>query len=216
MKTRIYFLIFITLLIILYVGGCRRAGTWLIKVNQNVHVDAIVLLMGSITDRVLQASDLYQSGAGDRLIIVEGSNDGYGELTARGADMISGTHQVSKAAISLGIPKDSITILSGGAQSTSEEALIIRSYLRSKPEIDSLILVTLSPHARRAAIIFIKVFKGAEKKVFIGCGPNQYTNFNPNKWWKSKDDIETVLLEYIKLMHFVLFESRKLEKKICS
>lgn len=172
------------------------------------HADAFVVLMGSISDRILQAVDLYQSGFADKLLIVDGANDGYKELTARGADMISGAKQASNAAAALGIPSDSIFILPGAAQSTNQEAFIIRHYLVDKPGIDTLILVTSAPHTLRAYMIFKKEFRNSEKQVYIMCSPSSYTDFNPNRWWKSKDGIEMVLLEYLKLMDFMLFESK--------
>jgi hypothetical protein len=89
--------------------------------------------MGTISDRVLQAVDIYNSRTANRLIVVEGPNDGYMELKARGAHMLSGTSQVVSVAIDLGIPGDSIIILSGGAQSTQQEACIIRKYIADKP-----------------------------------------------------------------------------------
>ena len=51
-----------------YIGGCRRAGTWLVKESVPSHADALVLLMGNFTDRVLQTADLYRSGIADRVI----------------------------------------------------------------------------------------------------------------------------------------------------
>ena len=44
----IFFIILITLSAV-YIGGCRRAGTWLVKEDVPGHADAMVLLMGSIS-----------------------------------------------------------------------------------------------------------------------------------------------------------------------
>ena len=60
LKSRIIFFMLLLSLAILYVGGCRRAGEWLVKENVPVHADAMVLLMGSFPERVLEAVDLYQ------------------------------------------------------------------------------------------------------------------------------------------------------------
>ena len=193
-----------------YINSCRRSGSFLIKSDELIHSDAIVYLMGSITDRMLHAVDLYNSGKADKLILVEGPNDGYKELRERGADMISGTKQAANIAVALGIPQENILILPGGAQSTQEEAIIIRDYLSKKPELDTLILVSSSPHMRRAYMIFNTAFKKSGENVKILCSPSPYTQFNPDKWWKSKDGIETVVMEYVKIANFVLFERRDL------
>jgi uncharacterized SAM-binding protein YcdF (DUF218 family) len=198
------------IIIILYVGGCRKAGSWLVMKDEVVHSDAIVILMGSIADRVLQAVDLYQFGASGKIIIVEVANDGYRELKVRGADIISSTRQFNDIAVALGIPPDSILILQGDACSTQDEALIIRDYLANQAEIDSLLLVTSSHHSRRAKMIFEKAFRKSKKPVYFFCTPNYYTSFNADKWWKSKDDIEIVLMQYLKLANYLLVDRWKL------
>lgn len=201
------------IMIVIYIVGFFNAGKWLVKEDNQFHADAIVILMGTISDRVLLAVDLYNIKVANRLIIVEGPDDGYKELKARGAHMISGTSQVVSVAIDLGIPSDSITILPGGARSTQQEALILRRFTADKPGLDTLILATSSTHARRASIIFKNAFKGSENQIHFYSRPNPYTNFNANKWWKSKDDIETVLLEYLKVANFFIFDKRELKKE---
>lgn len=193
-----------------YVGGCRLAGLWLVRKDNIIHADGIVVLMGSISDRILQAADLYKSGVADFLFIVEAGNEEYEELKACGADIISNSKQAGNAAIALGIPADNVIILPGGAQSTQQEALIISEYLITKTEIDTLFLVSSSPHMRRAFMIFKSAFKKSKKDICLYCFPSSYTDFNAKYWWKSKDGIEIVLLEYLKLSNFILFESRKL------
>lgn len=198
---------------IVYIGGCRRAGAWLVKDDERVHADVIVILMGSVSDRLLQAIDLYNEKLADKIIFVETPNDSYNELKERGADFVSYTRQMRDAAIALGIPSDKIIILPGGAQSTQQEALIIKDYILNKPEVDTLMLVTSSPHIRRAKKIFKYVLNKTKQPVCLLCSPNPYTKFNAEKWWKNKDDIETVLLEYLKLMNFILFDRRELVQK---
>lgn len=209
MNYRICYFGILLILILLYVTGCRKAGTWLVKKDEDLHGDILVILLGSISDRVLQAVDLYEDKVAGSILITEGPNDGYRELKARGADMISGTRQNVNAAIDLGIPAGSIIILPGGAQSTQHEALIISEYLAGRPEIDTLILVTSSSHTRRASMIFKNVFRKSHTDVCIKCSPSMYSSFDSKYWWKSKDGIEEVLLEYLKIANFVLFERKR-------
>ena len=196
-----------------YIEGCRRAGVWLVNDDKKVHADVIVILMGSVSDRLLQAIDLYHEKLADKIIFVETPNDSYHELKVRGADFVSYTRQMRDAAIALGIPSDRIIVLPGGAQSTQQEALIIKDYIINKSEVDTLMLVTSSPHIRRAKMIFKYVLKKTEQPVCLLCSPNPYTKFNAEQWWKNKDDIETVLLEYLKLVNFILFDRMELVQK---
>ena len=187
-------------------AGCRKAGEWLVKKDESLHADAMVILMGSVPDRILQAVDLYNNGVADKVLIVEGSMSGFRELKERGANFISGVEQVRNAAVDLGITAESIFMLKGNAKSTQEEALVVRKYLSENPSIDTLLLVSSSFHMRRAYMIFKSALRREEDPVYILSSPSTYTDFDAKKWWKSKEGIETVLLEYIKLMNFVLIE----------
>lgn len=136
----------------------------------------------------------------------------YKALEERSVHIISNTKQVVDAIVTLGIPSDSITIVPGDASSTQMEAMIIREYLANKPGMDTLLLVSSSDHTRRASMIFISAFRNSEKAVHILCSPSNYTNFNAEKWWKSKEGVQTVVMEYLKMGNFWVFEKRKLRQ----
>ena len=116
MKFRIYSFGILLIAAILYVGGCRGVGKWLVKEDIPEQADAMALLMGGFLDRVLQAVDLYHDGKAGRLIIVEESMGPFSTLESRGADIISNTQQARNSAIALGIPADSITTLPGAVR----------------------------------------------------------------------------------------------------
>ena len=197
-----------------YIGGCRRAGTWLVKESVPSHADALVLLMGNFTDRVLKTADLYRSGIADRVIIAEESMGGYKGLTDRGVKIISHTSQAVRSLVALGVPADSITILPGDARSTLDEAVIVRDYIGTNPGLDTLILVSSPYHLRRSSVIFGKAFKEAGLTVFTGTsGSGTYTGFDADRWWRSKEDIQHVLTEVIKIGSFVTVEGRRLKRE---
>jgi uncharacterized SAM-binding protein YcdF (DUF218 family) len=210
LKSRIFFFIILFVLIILYIGGCRRAGSWLVKEDVPAHADAMVLLMGGFPDRVLQAVDLYHEGKADKLLIVEESMGPFSTLELRGADIISNTEQARNSAIALGIPADSIAILPGDARSTQDEAIVVRDYLSRCTTVDTLLLVSSSAHMRRASMIFKAAVKNNDHPVYIGCSPSAYSDFNADRWWRDKEGIQSVLTEYVKMGSFVVFEKKKL------
>jgi uncharacterized SAM-binding protein YcdF (DUF218 family) len=158
----------------------------------------------------LQAADLYKEGVTGKVLIVEENMGPYQALEARGAHIISNTIQARNAAISLGIPAASITILPGDAQSTQQEALIVREYLSKTPVIHTLLLVTSAEHTRRASIIFTKAFSKSGLQVKVYSSPSKYTYFRATGWWKHKEEIQAVLGEYVKLLNFWLLDRRKL------
>ena len=188
----------------------RNAGTWLVKNDIPKHADAMVILMGNIPDRVLQAADLYNRGFAGRVIIVEESMGAFKKLEERGAHIISNTTQARNAAVSLGIPADSIRILPGYARSTQQEATIIREYLKTQPGIDTITLVTSADHTRRASMIFERAFSSQGMNIIVQSSPSKYSSYTGIGWWKNKEGIQTVLMEYIKMFNFLLFEKRTL------
>ncbi len=200
-------------MLIIFIGSvstCRKAGTWLVKKDKPVHADAIVMLMGSIPDRVLATSDLYNAGFADHLILVEENMGAYRELRDRGAIIISNTQQCRNAAISLGIPADHITVLPGDARSTQEEAVIVREYLKTRSDIDTVLLVTSTYHSRRADMIFKRAIKNAEMRIVLYTYPGNYSRFSGNGWWRGKESIQKVLTEYVKMANFLLLEKSDL------
>jgi uncharacterized SAM-binding protein YcdF (DUF218 family) len=191
MKPRTYIFCVVLLIITFCIGSCRKAGYWLVKED-------------------VQAADLYKQEAVDKVIIVEESMGAFKVLEERGVNIISNTNQVHDAIITLGIPADSIIILPGDAASTQMEATIIREYLIEKPELDTLLIVSSVEHMRRAFMIFKTAFRKAGMPVTVLCSPSAYSSFDPKNWWKSKEGMQIVFLEYTKMAVFVLFESRKL------
>jgi len=93
------------------------------------------------------------------------------------------------------------------------EAEIVRSYLRTQTSMDTLLIVTSAGHTRRAYKIFTAAFRNLEGAPVVYCSPSKYTNFHAKKWWRSKEDIQEVVKEYMKLTNFVLFERRELKKE---
>jgi len=195
---------------VVFIGSCRKAGLWLVKEDPTDRADAIVMLMGSISDRVLQVADLYEQKVSGKVIIARESMGADRRLEERGVRIISTSIQVNNALVKLGIPGDSILILPGAAVSTQMEAVIVRDFLANRPDIGSVLLVSSAPHMRRASMIFSAAFKPLEHPVEILCSPSSYTSFDAEKWWRHKEDIQHVVMEYLKIGSFILIERKNL------
>lgn len=205
---RTLFFAVLVFLIFIVSGGCCRSGSWLLKDDVPVHADAIVILMGSFPERVLQAVDLYREGKADRIIIVEEYMGPFRQLEERGVDILSNTEQAVKSLVSLGVPADSIILLPGDARSTLDEARSVGRYISLNRENDTLLLVSSSAHTRRAWMIFKTALGTRNNNLCIGVSPSAYSGFNPDRWWRRKEDIQTVITEYLKIASFILFEKR--------
>jgi len=209
-RSRIIFFVVLIALSAVFIGGCRRAGTWLVKEDVPPHADAMVLLMGSFPERVLEAVDLYHEGKARRMLIVYESMGPYRLLESRGAQVIRTTRQANDAAVALGIPADSITMLPGDARSTIDEAMAVREYLKKTPGIDTIILVSSPAHMRRSSMTFDVALRTMPAPVYVRCRPSSYSAFNPEKWWRRKEDIQSVLSEFVKICSFQLLEKKRL------
>jgi hypothetical protein len=66
---------------------CMSAGNWLVMKDKRVKSDACIILMGSIADRVLEASDLFKAGLTDRVFIVNNHQYGSEALKAYGVNI---------------------------------------------------------------------------------------------------------------------------------
>ena len=208
MKSKLFFIVTILLLAFSGVWSCRRAGSWLVTNGVPGHADALLMLTGSIPDRVLQTADLYNDGLADRLLIVQEGMGAYKRLEARGVKFIGDTEQAKNALTALGVPADSITVLPGDALSTLSEAIITRKYLTGNPAIDTLMIVTSATHSRRASMIFRTAFRKKDIPVCVITVPSEYSGFEPGKWWRRKEDIQKVLSEYVKIASFFFIEKK--------
>jgi len=76
------------------------------------HADAIVMLAGSISDRVLEAADLYRAGVAPRVVVTrERVPRGDWALRARGVRLPESAEQTVAALQALGVPASAITVI---------------------------------------------------------------------------------------------------------
>ena len=198
------FFIFVSVFLI------SNLGQWLVDEDDLQASDMIVVLMGSFPDRIyriLQAMDIYNERYSDKLVFANSYRVDNDIFVERGVEIPPGNAQLSKmTAIDLGVPEENILILEGDAKSTQDEALIIREYIRNNRAIESIILVTSKYHSGRAKKIFRKALSGLDREINIYSNPSKYDPFNASQWWRDREDIKWVVLEYLKLANFYFRE----------
>jgi len=212
MRKGLYVLAVLLVLLLLGVGSCRKAGTWLVRNDGVVQADAMIVLMGSMTERAVHAADLYRENVAGKIWVVEAAMDNDRLLERRGIRALSSSQRARFNLIALEIPEDSILILPGEATSTKMEAQITRDYLLKHAGNDTLVLVTSSYHTQRSYMLFHAALKSMDEPIVLYCSPSSYSKFDAEKWWTHKQDIEHVMMEYLKLANFYLFERRELRK----
>jgi uncharacterized SAM-binding protein YcdF (DUF218 family) len=184
-----------------------NAGSYLvISESSNQKTDAAIILMGSIADRVLEASDYYKAGKTEKLIIVNNIQYGSRALEPYGVIIPNFAKLSIDALMQLGVPDSAIILLPGRATSTSDEADTLRAMLISKPQINTVSIISSSAHTRRAKMIFRDSFQDYGLEVNIIPVPSKYSEFNADKWWTDRESAKQVFMEWVKIISFVAVE----------
>ncbi|MGB4205637.1 MAG: YdcF family protein [Bacteroidales bacterium] len=185
----------------------RQAGNYLVKTDHLQTSDAIVILMGSTVDRVLEANDVYKAGMAEKILIVNNIQVGREELAAKGIFVPTQAQLAIKALSQMHIPDSLMFILPGSTTSTRDEAdSLANAIARNEFDIKSVILVSSSAHMRRSSMIFKNSFKKRNLDIKVLCAPSKYSDFHPEQWWKHRENAKDVFLEYTKIIFFLLFE----------
>jgi uncharacterized SAM-binding protein YcdF (DUF218 family) len=178
-------------------------GSFLIVQDEPTRADAIVVLSGSIPDRILQAVDLYKAQLAPRIILTqEPPLPGLADLRARGVYLPEHHEQNRDIAQQLGVPPAAISVMSTPSWSTLTEAQALAGYLQTQG-IKSILLVTSKAHARRARMVFRAVANG---NLQIRVCPSHYDPFAADGWWQRRPSVRRVVIEYGKLLNYLLID----------
>ena len=179
-----------------------KLGQWLVVNDELKESDVILVLMGSVYDRILEAADLYEEGYSDRIVLINSYIAAKDIIVDRGLQAYGNTLLSKMAAVDMGIPEEDIIVLDGNSRSTQDEAVTFREYIKKNKEINSIIIVTSKFHSGRAKKIFKKALSVLDREIDIYSAPSKYDPSNVSQWWRNREDFEWVVFEYLKLAHF--------------
>ena len=200
----------IFLILAIFILILTSAGKFLVVEDKPAEADIIVVLMGSPGERMLQAYDIYEAGYSNRIVMTDTYSPGSDALAERGIFLKNTTDLAIEIGIELGINPAHITVIPEIARSTGDEAVAVRQYIESKDNIDIIILVTSDYHSRRSRAIFNRAFAGLEVPVELIVLPGKYSEFNAKKWYTDRESAKRVVMEYTRLLHFLLWERWKM------
>jgi uncharacterized SAM-binding protein YcdF (DUF218 family) len=165
--------------------------------------DAIVIMAGSVSDRVLEAADLYHAGIAPRVIVTrERRRPGEHRLRARGVILPENDDLTLTALHGLGVPPNAILRLRRRASNTASEARVIARHA-CRRRFRQLIVVTSRAHTRRARLILRRALAPA---VQVAVRPSRHDPFRARCWWRFRQDAKVVWREYQQLAHHWLLE----------
>jgi len=178
-------------------------GGFLIVQDETHAAEAIVVLSGSVPDRILEAVDLYQAHLAPRIILTrETPLPGLEALRARGATLPEHHEQNISIAEQLGVPADAISVMPTATTSTLAETRALVAYLKEQ-RVHSILLVTSKVHARRARLTF-RTLAGPDLRIAV-C-PSRYDPFSAEQWWHGRGFVRRTVIEYGKLLNFVFID----------
>jgi uncharacterized SAM-binding protein YcdF (DUF218 family) len=178
-------------------------GRFLIVRDAVGPADAIVVLSGSLPDRMLEAVDLYQAHLAPRIILTRGRLlPGLAVLRQRGGNVPEHHEENLMIAQQLGVPESAITVVSPPISSTMAEARLLVDYLHAHG-LKSVLLVTSKTHARRAGMVFHHL---AGDSVHIAVCPSPYDPFVAENWWHERRFVRRLVTEYGKLLYYICID----------
>ncbi len=159
--------------------------------------DAIVVLSGSsaYVERTHKAAQLYREGRAPLVLLTnDRTRGGWSSAQQRNPFFVErATDELVKA----GVPADRIRIVPGIADSTRDEALIIKDYAVTE-NFRTVLVVTSSYHSRRALRSLRQVFAGTTTTVGLEPTPPSPAVF----WWLRPEGWRTVGVEFVKLVYY--------------
>ena len=181
---------------VLFVYGAAR---WLNNPDAPAPSDAILVLSGSY-QRPLHAGDLYKQGFAPLVYVsVAAPHPAAAQLAALGVKLVPQEDIHEQTLRAKGVPAERILRLGSKSLSTVDEAFELRKRFAGRP---AKVLVVTSPfHVRRARRIFTDVLEGSGIVVAVVAAPQE---FFPDRWWTSQDAAREVLLEWSKLLFYLL------------
>lgn len=185
------------------------AGRFLVEDDPPRHADAIVVLTGSYPDRILEAATLYREGWAPHIILCrEPENAGFRRLRELGVRVPRLFELNRSVAEQLGVPPASISVLERPAGSTYTEAEVVLEDVIARGW-RSILLVTSKYHSHRAGMIYRFL---ADGRVDVIVRPARDDDFQPDGWWRDRPSTRRVIIEYQKMLTFLLVDRWRLAR----
>lgn len=163
--------------------------------------DALVVLSGSAdhSERVLRAAQLFHEGRAPRVILTnDNTRGGWAATEQRNPFFVERAAEELRRA---GVPTKHIEILPQVVNSTHDEAVLLREYVRPRG-LRSLLIVTSAYHSRRALWTLRQVFKDSDVEIGLSAAPAGRDTPGLATWWFSRRGWQMVAGEYLKFIYY--------------
>jgi len=173
-----------------------RAAGWALVVSEPVApADMIVLSLDSGGAGALEAADLVQSGISKRVAVFNDPPSGEDhEFIRRGLPYEDAAAKQIRQLRWLGVT-DVVQI--SRVDSTQSESRVLPPWC-DEHQLRSIVVVSSKDHSRRFRRVLDRVMKGHPTRVTVH--PEHYSSFDPDRWWETRSDVRTEIVELQKLL----------------
>lgn len=170
---------------------------WALVVDEPLErADIIVLPQWAAAAGAIDAADLIQRGLANRVAVLpEPPRPADMELRRRGLTHPDEAADLIELMRSLGVTETHrISTPAGG---TAAEGEVLSTWC-DQQQFRSIIVISSPDHSRRLRRVLRRSFQGHPPKVMIRAA--RYAPFDPDRWWETRDNVRTALVELQKLL----------------
>jgi hypothetical protein len=174
-----------------------RAAGWAIVISEPlVPADVIVVSLNSDGAGALEAADLVQSGIANRVAVFMDQPTGESrEFTRRGLSQEGPSARQMRQLKSLGVAD--VVQIPRADVGTESEGRVLAAWCEEH-QLRSIVFVAARDHSRRLRRVLHRFMKNGPTLVVVR--PARYSNFDPDRWWKTRGSVRTEIIELQKLL----------------
>lgn len=178
----------------------RAAGHALVTADALAPSDVIVISVDADGEGVLEAADLVTAGYASRVALFADPPDPVDrEFLKRGVAYPNAASVSQQELRSLGI--QNVEVIPRPVTGTGDEARMLAEWCRSRG-FSSVVFIGTADHTRRTRRELARNMRASGVRVLVH--PSRYSEFDPDRWWQSRNGIRTQVVESQKLLFDIL------------
>jgi uncharacterized SAM-binding protein YcdF (DUF218 family) len=176
-----------------------RLGSWLVSEDPLQKADAMIVLGGTMYERLLEAVDLHKEGWAPRIYLFREVIDwGEVELIARGIRYPRPIDMQLELLGRLGVEDTALHVLDQ-AGSTAEEATHVYN-LAAGEKFSRVIIISSKQHTRRARLVMNRRLDDLGVQVIVRA--SRYDKSPVDRWWSDRSTLRFTLFETQRLLGY--------------
>lgn len=181
----------------------RAAGLALVAEDPLGSADIVVVATGADGAGVLEAADLLERGVAARVAVFADPPDPVvdREFLRRGAPYENAAARSVRQLASLGVQAAAIETIPRAVAGTEDEGRALPGWCAER-RFRSVVVVTTSDHSRRLRRLLRRSMQGRATQV--GVRVSRYSQFDPDRWWGTREGVRTGIVELQKLVFDVV------------